>query len=85
MRKVDMCTWLKKKGNSLIARKNIVITGEAYGGQIEIKSGLEQGQVLITRGFQNVYDGQNCKSRSIIATTQIINYVKFPREDCLIK
>jgi hypothetical protein len=46
----------------LIARKNIVITGEAYGGQIEIKSGLEQGQVLITRGFQNVYDGQTVKA-----------------------
>jgi membrane fusion protein (multidrug efflux system) len=53
---------VEQKGNSLIARKKIVITGEAYGGQIEIKSGLEQGQVLITRGFQNVYDGQTVKA-----------------------
>jgi len=48
--------------NNLIARKKVVTTGEAYEGQIEIKSGLTQGQVLITRGFQNVYDGQSVKA-----------------------
>ena len=48
--------------NNLITRKKIVTTGEAYGGQIEIKSGLEKGEVLITRGFQNVYDGQTVKA-----------------------
>ncbi|MBM3414602.1 MAG: efflux RND transporter periplasmic adaptor subunit [Bacteroidetes bacterium] len=52
---------VEQNGNSLLARKKIVTTGEAYGGQIEIRSGLDQGQVLITRGFQNVYDGQTVK------------------------
>jgi membrane fusion protein (multidrug efflux system) len=39
-----------------------VITGEAYGGRIEIKAGLNNGQLLISRGFQNVYDGQIVKA-----------------------
>jgi hypothetical protein len=46
----------------MIARKMSVITGEAYGGRIEIKAGLNNGQLLISRGFQNVYDGQVVKA-----------------------
>ena len=53
---------VEKKNNQLVARKKTVITGEAYGGRIEIKSGLESGQWLISRGFQNVYDGQAVKA-----------------------
>lgn len=46
----------------LVARKRIIETGEAYGGQIEVKNGLRSGDLIITRGFQNVYDGQIIKA-----------------------
>ena len=41
-----------------IARKKPVQVGEIYGDQIEVKSGLSEGEQLITEGFQSVYDGQ---------------------------
>ncbi|MEP6465488.1 MAG: efflux RND transporter periplasmic adaptor subunit [Parafilimonas sp.] len=40
------------------ARKKRVEIGEMYNNQLEIKSGLSEGDVLITDGFQNLYDGQ---------------------------
>jgi len=39
-----------------------VVTGSAYGGIIEIKSGLKEGDLLITRGFQDAYQGQPVKT-----------------------
>jgi RND family efflux transporter MFP subunit len=47
-----------KEGDRLIARKRIVETGESYESQIEIKSGLNAGDQIITEGYQQVYDGQ---------------------------
>jgi RND family efflux transporter MFP subunit len=47
-----------KEGDKTVARKKVVITGEAYNGVIEIKSGLTGGELIITEGFQTVYDGQ---------------------------
>lgn len=41
-----------------MARRRVVIVGESYGGQIEIKSGLKAGEQIITEGYQTVYDGQ---------------------------
>jgi membrane fusion protein (multidrug efflux system) len=41
-----------------VARKRVVNVGEAYGGLIEIKGGLTGGEILITDGYQAVYDGQ---------------------------
>ena len=41
-----------------IARKRPVTIGQIYGEQIEIKSGLQNGEQLITQGYQGVYDGQ---------------------------
>lgn len=41
-----------------IARKRQVIVGELYGDKLEVKSGLNTGDVLVTEGFQNLYDGQ---------------------------
>jgi cobyrinic acid a,c-diamide synthase len=32
--------------------------GELYGERLEVKTGLQQGEVLITEGFQGLYDGQ---------------------------
>jgi membrane fusion protein (multidrug efflux system) len=40
------------------ARKKRVEVGEMYNNQLEIKSGLTEGDMLITDGFQNLYDGQ---------------------------
>jgi RND family efflux transporter MFP subunit len=40
------------------ARKKHVEIGEMYNDQLEIKSGLSAGDILVTDGFQNLYDGQ---------------------------
>ncbi len=47
-----------KEGDKLIARKRKVIIGELYGDKIEIKQGLQEGDQLITEGFQGLFDGQ---------------------------
>jgi multidrug efflux pump subunit AcrA (membrane-fusion protein) len=44
--------------DKLVARKKIVQPGEFYGDRIEIKSGLQAGDAIITDGFQGLYDGQ---------------------------
>ena len=41
-----------------IARKKPVVVGEIYGEHIEIKQGLQRGELLITQGFQSLYEGQ---------------------------
>jgi membrane fusion protein, multidrug efflux system len=48
-----------KEGDKMVARKKIVIVGEAYNGLIEIKSGLTGGELIITEGYQTVYEGQS--------------------------
>ena len=35
-----------------------MIVGETYNGVMEIKSGLAGGDLIITEGYQTVYDGQ---------------------------
>ncbi len=49
---------IEKSGEKLVARKKIVTPGQAYNGRMEIKSGLSGGDVIITEGYQSVYDGQ---------------------------
>ena len=49
---------MEKAGDKMIARKKVVIVGEAYNGFIEIKMGLTGGELIITEGYQTVYDGQ---------------------------
>ena len=48
----------EKSGNKIVARKKVVVAGEAYNGLMEIKSGLAGGDIIITEGYQTVYDGQ---------------------------
>jgi len=36
-----------------------VIIGEVYGDNVEIKSGLNAGEQLITEGYQSLYEGQS--------------------------
>lgn len=47
-----------KENGNLLARKKTVEIGELYEDKIEIKSGLQAGDDLITDGFQSLYDGQ---------------------------
>ena len=40
------------------AKKKIITIGEVYGSNVEVKSGLKEGEKIITDGYQNLYDGQ---------------------------
>jgi membrane fusion protein, multidrug efflux system len=47
-----------KEGENVIAKKTPVVLGELYKERIEIKSGLNAGDKVITEGFQSIYEGQ---------------------------
>lgn len=47
-----------KEGAKTIARKRRVQAGELYGERLEIKSGLQSGDVIVTGGYQELYEGQ---------------------------
>ncbi len=44
-------------GKTIASKRNIII-GEVYGAGVEIKSGLKTGDLLITEGYQDLYEGQ---------------------------
>jgi multidrug efflux pump subunit AcrA (membrane-fusion protein) len=46
------------ENGEMVARKKPVAIGMVQGEQVEIKTGLSQGETLITEGFQGLYDGQ---------------------------
>ncbi|MCB9291226.1 MAG: efflux RND transporter periplasmic adaptor subunit [Lewinellaceae bacterium] len=45
-------------GEHKTAKKVRITLGELYGGQIEILNGLQPGDLLVTKGYQDLYDGQ---------------------------
>ena len=45
------------KGRSVAIKKPVVV-GESYSDKIEIKAGLQSGMILISEGYQSVYDKQ---------------------------
>ncbi|HEX2534340.1 MAG TPA: efflux RND transporter periplasmic adaptor subunit [Chitinophagaceae bacterium] len=47
------------EGGKLVARKRYVVVGELYQDRLEVKSGIQAGDRLITEGFQSLYDGQS--------------------------
>jgi RND family efflux transporter MFP subunit len=47
------------ENGKLVARKRVVTTGEFYANSIEILSGLNAGEQVVTEGYQNIFDGQN--------------------------
>ena len=47
-----------KENGKMIAKKKIVVVGEFYGDKLEVKSGLQAGDMVITEGYQSLYDGQ---------------------------
>ena len=48
----------KLSNGKTVAKKQVVVIGEVYGNNVEIKAGLKAGDQLITEGYQNIYDGQ---------------------------
>jgi RND family efflux transporter MFP subunit len=46
------------EAGKMFARKKMVVTGEFYGNNIEVIGGLAAGEILITEGYQSIYDGQ---------------------------
>ncbi len=52
------------EGGKKIARKRAITIGELYGDRLEVKSGLQSGDVIITEGFQGVYDGQTIVTKA---------------------
>jgi len=46
-----------EKGKT-VARKKAITIGQLYADKIEVKSGLQTGDELITDGFQGLYEGQ---------------------------
>lgn len=46
------------EGNKKVAKARPVKTGLSYGGQVEIITGLNSGDQLITQGYQELVDGQ---------------------------
>ncbi|MBU3744259.1 MAG: efflux RND transporter periplasmic adaptor subunit, partial [Sediminibacterium sp.] len=49
---------VSKEKNKMYARKRSVTIGQYYGDLLEIKSGLNIGDQVITEGFQGLFDGQ---------------------------
>lgn len=47
-----------KENGKHVARKRAIVTGALYNDTLEVKSGLQPGDVVITEGFQGLYDGQ---------------------------
>lgn len=47
------------ENGKLVARKRMVTTGEFYANSIEILSGINAGEQVVTEGYQNIFDGQN--------------------------
>ena len=47
-----------KENGKLLARKRMIVTGQFYADKLEVKSGLQIGDLVITDGYQSLYDGQ---------------------------
>ncbi len=52
---------MKEESGKKISRKVAVTLGELYGVQVEILQGLQPGDLIVTRGYQDLYDGQLVK------------------------
>ena len=47
-----------KQGDRLLARKKPIVIGMMYGDQVEVLSGIQAGDQIITDGYQGLYDDQ---------------------------
>ena len=46
------------KGGQKVATKRIIQIGNTYNGKVEVKSGLQPGDQVISAGYQNLNEGQ---------------------------
>ena len=50
---------LEKRANDrMVAKKKTINIGEVYSNNVEVKTGLTVGDLLITEGYQSIYEGQ---------------------------
>ncbi|HEY4205545.1 MAG TPA: efflux RND transporter periplasmic adaptor subunit [Puia sp.] len=49
---------VKDKNGALMAHKKPITIGQSYADKVEVSSGLDTGDQLITDGFQGLYEGQ---------------------------
>lgn len=49
---------ISEENGKKLARRKTITVGELYDDRIEVKSGLNNGDKLITQGFQGLYEGQ---------------------------
>ncbi|MEJ7610754.1 MAG: efflux RND transporter periplasmic adaptor subunit [Ferruginibacter sp.] len=49
---------VKTTNGKSVAKKRTINLGEVYGQNAEVKTGLSAGELLITEGYQGVYEGQ---------------------------
>ncbi|MFD2719057.1 efflux RND transporter periplasmic adaptor subunit [Hymenobacter monticola] len=47
-----------QEAGKAVAKKRVIKTGNAYNGKIEVTSGLQNGDQVISAGYQNLNDGQ---------------------------
>jgi membrane fusion protein, multidrug efflux system len=47
-----------KEGTKYVARKKQVVVGQVQDDLLELKAGISSGELLITAGYQGLYDGQ---------------------------
>jgi len=45
-------------GGKTVAHKKSVTIGQSYDDKVEVAGGLQQGERLVTDGFQGLYEGQ---------------------------
>jgi RND family efflux transporter MFP subunit len=55
----------EKDGNRLIARKKPIVIGQTCGDKVEVMSGIQAGDSIVTDGFQGLYDGQPLTTQSL--------------------
>lgn len=48
---------LSTENGKTFSRKKQITIGEVYGDRVEVKTGLANGDQLISKGFQSLYDG----------------------------
>jgi membrane fusion protein (multidrug efflux system) len=48
----------KDRNNNLLAHKRPITIGQSYGDKVEVTGGLQEGDQLITDGFQGLYESQ---------------------------
>ena len=59
-----------KDGNRLVARKKPITIGLMYGDRVEVLSGIQAGDNIITEGYQGLYDDQ-----PITTSAQVIHAI----------